>query len=105
MSAPEIDATPATARTFPYRGLLIGLGIALALGAIALLSLRGAAAGLTPARQGYGQGLEVQPPRSSACGIITGAGLPFFAQSWLFSPSSRPTPWFTRYACQDALLA
>ncbi len=52
MSAPEIDATPATARTFPYRGLLIGLGIALALGAIALLSLRGAAAGLTPAGNG-----------------------------------------------------
>ena len=52
MSDPEIDATPATARTFPYRGLLIGLGIALALGAIALLSLRGAAAGLTPAGNG-----------------------------------------------------
>ncbi len=52
MSAPEIDATPATARTFPYRGLLIGRGIALALGAIALLSLRGAAAGLTPAGNG-----------------------------------------------------
>lgn len=52
MSAPEIDATPAAARTFPYRGLLIGLGIALALGAIALLSLRGASAGLTPAGNG-----------------------------------------------------
>jgi cytochrome c-type biogenesis protein len=52
MSAPEIDAAPTTARTFPYRGLLIGLGIALALGAIALLSLRGAAAGLTPAGNG-----------------------------------------------------
>lgn len=50
MSAPKIDAP---ARAFPYRGLLLGLGIALVLGALAVLSLRsGDAAGLTPAGSG-----------------------------------------------------
>ncbi|HNP84584.1 MAG TPA: cytochrome c biogenesis protein CcdA [Kouleothrix sp.] len=56
MSAPKINAAPprepATQRTFPYRGLLLGLGIALVLALVAVLSLRSSAAGLTPAGSG-----------------------------------------------------
>lgn len=56
MSAPKINAAPprepAVQRTFPYRGLLLGLGIALVLALVAVLSLRSSAAGLTPAGSG-----------------------------------------------------
>ena len=71
MAAPQIDAPAREAsleRTFPYRGLLIGLGIALALGVVALLSLRSAAAGLTPAGGGS---VLVLAPAAFLAGIFS----------------------------------
>ncbi|HNP70079.1 MAG TPA: cytochrome c biogenesis CcdA family protein [Kouleothrix sp.] len=70
MAAPQLD-TPAretAERAFPYRGLLIGLGVALALGAVALLSLRSAASGLTPAGSGS---VLVLAPAAFLAGIFS----------------------------------
>lgn len=73
MSAPKFDtAQPGgdvtAARGFPYRGLLLGLGIALALVALAVLSVRSAAAGLTPAGSGS---LLVLAPAAFLAGVFS----------------------------------
>src|SRR5215212_5874671 len=60
MSSSEIKAAPPVERGFPIRTFLIGLGVALAIGAIALLSLSsGDAAGL--AESGSGSVLVLAP--------------------------------------------
>ncbi len=71
MSTPDTKVAPAepAPRQFPSRGLLLGLGIALALGAIALLSVRSAAAGLTPA--GGAGSLLVLAPAAFLAGVFS----------------------------------
>lgn len=71
MSTPDTKTAPAerAARPFPIRGLLLGLGIALALGAIALLSVRSAAAALTPA--GGAGSLLVLAPAAFLAGVFS----------------------------------
>ena len=75
MSIPDINATPqplpetTPARTFPIRALLIGVGLALLVGAVALLSLRGAGA---DAAIPNGQGsLLVLAPAAFLAGIFS----------------------------------
>ncbi len=59
MSTSDVKATPPAERAFPIRAFLIGLGVALAIGAIAILSLRGDSA--DGAETGSGSVLVLAP--------------------------------------------
>jgi cytochrome c-type biogenesis protein len=67
MSAPDLKAAP-PARSFPTRALLIGIGVALAIGAIGVLSLGGDASGLT---EGGGGSVLVLAPAAFLAGVFS----------------------------------
>lgn len=68
MSTPEIKAAPPAQRTFPIRAFLIGLGVALLVGLIALLSL---SSGSTAVPESSGGSVLVLAPAAFLAGVFS----------------------------------